>query len=169
MPKNSEEDEMSTLTSLAVTTCLYSIKSSLSPSYLSFSPTVSSQTTKANHHRKKKRKNKQLRDRHHPPEKKQNGDRRQVIQRSILLWFVPVLSVFDFFFPRKRNVRRSWSVFAFFVCLLDGAEERLKESSNIIAKYPDRVPVNLIKCLEIIVWFLRLTCDHGSPRVRIKF
>lgn len=108
--------EMSTLTSLAVTTCLYSINHLSRLPYLSFSPTVSSQTTKANHHRKKEKK-KQLRDRHHPPEKTYNGDCRQVIQRSILLWFVCYLCFwFFFFFPRKRNVRRSWSVFAFFVC-----------------------------------------------------
>lgn len=124
-------------------------KASLSSSYLSFSPTVSSSTIKANHHRKEKKNSFViviiLR-------KIYNGDRRQVIQRSILRWFVLVNSVFDFFFPRKHNVSRSWSVFAFFCCWM----VQMRDWKSRATSFPNiqiEFRLVLIKCLEIIVCF----------------
>lgn len=104
--------EMSTLTSLAVTTCLYSINHLSHLPYLSFSPTVSSQTTKANHHRKKEKKTASW-------SSSSSGKNLQwglsSSHSKINSHLVCLLSLFlIFFFPRKRNVRRSWSVFAFF-------------------------------------------------------
>ena len=60
---------------------------------------------------------------------------------------VCLLSLFliFFFFPAETKCTQILIGLCFF-CLLDGADERLKESSNIIAKYPDRVPVSLFKC-----------------------
>lgn len=59
-----------------------------------------------------------------------------------------VISVFDFFFPAETKCTQILIGLCFLFFWLDGADERLKESSNIIAKYPDRVPVSLIKCLR---------------------
>lgn len=82
----------------------------------------------------------------------QNGDCCQVFQGSVFLWFVLLISFFFFlslrFFPRIEmcvDPCRFWSVGFGFV----GLDERLKESRNIIAKYPDRVPVSLISEISV--------------------
>lgn len=114
LPKNSEEDEMSTLTSLAVTTCLYSIKiiSLIFPICLSLLPFLHKQPKRTT----TERKNKQLRDRHHPPQKKPKwGSSSSHSKINSPLVCSCSLCFWSFLFPRKRNVRRSWSVFASFL------------------------------------------------------
>lgn len=124
-------------------------KASLSSSYLSFSPTLSSSTIKANHHRKEKKNSFViviiLR-------KIYNGDRRQVIQRSILRWFVLVNSVFDFFSRGNimwADLDRSLPFFCCWMVQMRDWKSRATSFPNIQIEFR----LVLIKCLEIIVCF----------------
>lgn len=70
-------------------------------------------------------------------------------------------------FSSKFASEASFHRFFFFVGDID---ERLKESTNIIAKYPDRVPVSYFmhEFVLSVSWWFRLSCRAIVDFLRVR-